>query len=123
MFNLKKFLFLLIALLVVWALSAQTEPPANFPDFEDPTLGKLLDIYNLLYGALVVIWGYLAKLLGLKSEKIPFVFVVLAGGLVLAGGFVLAGWTEILPLVFSFLSAIGIFDLILKPAQKYVLGK
>ena len=91
--------------------------------FEGPiTVDKLMGIFNPLYGALVIVWGYVAKALKLKSDKVPFVFVVLAGALVAGGVFYFQG-VSALGIIISFFAALGIFDLILKPAEKAIKGK
>ena len=87
------------------------------PVFEDGTnITEMLKVYHVLYGALVLIWGYVAKFFNLKLGKSKLVFTVLAGGIVLAGAFVAIGWTSLFPLLFSFLAAIGVYDFFLKPA-------
>lgn len=86
-----------------------------------PTLPGLLESTDVLYGALVIIWGYLAKFLGKylpAFDRVQTVFKVLAGAVVLAAAFITFGWGQVLPLLFSFLSALGVYDLLLKPAQK-----
>ena len=86
--------------------------------FDGPiTVDRLMEIFNPLYGAIVIVWGYVAKALGLKTERVPFVFVILAGGLVAGGIFLSQGFSAV-GIVISFLASIGIFDLILNPAQK-----
>lgn len=88
----------------------------NFSPADDLSgLSGWLNWYHALYGALVIGWGYLAKAFGLKAKVSNFVFVVAAGAAVLAGAFLALGFSKAFPLVFSFLSAIGIYDLIFKP--------
>jgi hypothetical protein len=86
------------------------------------TVEGLQEIYYALYGAIVIIWGYIAKTLGFKKRKIPFVFVVLAGALVAAGVFITQGFSAA-GIVISFLASLGIFDLILKPGEKLFRSK
>lgn len=89
------------------------------PFLEAPlTLTKLLSWYDALYGALVLIWGFVTRSLGKPFQQVPKALVVAAGGAVLAAAFVLAGWSNVLPLLFAFLGAIGIYDIFLKPAQQ-----
>ena len=91
--------------------------------FEGPiTVDKLLNIFDPLYGGLVIVWGYVAKAFNLKSKKVPFVFVVLAGALVAAGVFLTQGVSAI-GLIISFFAALGIFDLFLKPAEKAIKAR
>ena len=106
-----KLLFLLMPLMLIsaWAFAQSTLPPVDttgltrWNPFDGPvTVGKLLEIFNPLYGAIVIIWGYVAKLLKLKSDKVPFVFVVLAGGLVAGGVFLTQGFSAV-GIVISFL--------------------
>ncbi|MFM9952407.1 MAG: hypothetical protein ACKV1O_31040 [Saprospiraceae bacterium] len=112
---------LLMIVNVLFAQTVDTTGVSTITVFTDPTLGKMINSYEAIFGALVILWGYLAKLFKLSPTlKNNFVFVVLAGGIVLGGVFIYAGWSKTLPLVFSFLSAIGIFNLILKPAGKLV---
>lgn len=109
---------LLFALLTALLCSAQGEAP-ELPTIPDnPNVGDLLGLYEVLYGALVVIWGYVAKALGWKTEKIPFVFVVVAGALVVGGVFLLLDLSDAITLVISFLLSLGIFDAIFKPVEK-----
>lgn len=106
---------------VLFAQVVDTTGTSTTTVFSDPTLGKMINSYNALYGALVILVGYLGKLIKLPAFlKNNYVFVVAAGGIVLGGVFLIAGWSKTLPLVFSFLSAIGVFNLILKPAGKLV---
>lgn len=92
---------------------------ADNPVFTDPSLAKLVNTYHLIFGALVVIWGFVAKGFGLKTKmKNNFVFVVLAGAVVIGGVFVTAGWSSAVSLLFPFLGAIGFYDLIFKPGQQ-----
>jgi len=123
-----KILILLIAapaLLLLFSLNllAQTVDTtglANNPVFNEPRLDKMLDAFNVLYGALVIVWGYVAKAFKLHANVSNFVFVVLAGAVVLGGAFVAFGFAKALPLAFTFLSAIGIYDLLIKPIEKAV---
>lgn len=92
---------------------------AKGPFLEEPlTLTKLLSWYDALYGALIIIWGFVYRSLGKPLERIPKALVVAAGGGVLAAAFVLAGWSSVLPLLFAFLGAIGVYDLFIKPTQR-----
>lgn len=105
------------------ALSAQavdTTGLADNPIFTEPKLAQLLNAFNILYGALVIVWGYVAKSFKLQAKVSNFVFVVLAGGVVLAGAFIAFGFAKALPLAFTFLSAIGIYDLLIKPIERVI---
>jgi len=82
------------------------------PIFQNPTLDLMVEWYNLLYGALVVVLGIVFKALGVKKEVPNFFIVVLSTGIILAGAFVVSGFGEVLPLVFSFLSAVGFYEAI-----------
>lgn len=122
--NIFKRAFALTALIcsLCIVLSAQTIDTTGVGGF-DPAkdLGAmqgLLQWYNLLYGGLVIIWGFVAKAVGLKTKFPQFVFVIVAGGAVLAAAFVALGFSKVFPLVFSFLSAIGLYDIIFKPIMK-----
>lgn len=117
----KVFFLTALALVLAAALTGQTVDTtglADNPVLVDPTVKNMVDVYNILYGALVIAWGYIAKLIGLKGKVGNFVFIVLAGGVVIAGGFVAFGFGKAFPLLFSFLSAIGVYDIIFKPLNK-----
>ncbi|MCA9366780.1 hypothetical protein KC887_00745 [Candidatus Kaiserbacteria bacterium] len=123
----KVFIFLLavpiILLLFAVSLTAQavdTTGLANNPIYTEPRLDKLLNAFNVLYGALVIVWGYVAKSFNLNAKVNNFVFVVLAGGIVLGGAFIAFGFAKALPLAFTFLSAIGIYDLLVKPIERAI---
>lgn len=112
-----------LLLIFAAALSAQavdTTGLADNPIYTEPRLDKLLNAFNILYGALVITWGYVAKSFGLKAKVSNFVFVILAGGVVLAGAFVAFGFAKALPLAFTFLSAIGIYDLLIRPIERAI---
>lgn len=112
---------LLMIVNVLFAQVVDTTGTSTTTVFTDPTLGKMINSYEAIYGALVILVGYLGKLFKLPAFlKNNYVFVVFAGGIVLAGVFIYAGWSKTLPLVFSFLSAIGVFNLLLKPAGKLI---
>lgn len=122
----KKILFLFGLLLLAVAVIAQPGVDTTGLDGWNPfdgdlTVDKLNDVFSPIYGAIVIIWGYVAKALGLKKKNIDFVFVVLAGALVAGGVFLAQGFSAI-GIVVSFLASLGIFDLILKPIEK-VIGK
>jgi len=78
-----------------------------------PDLDKLTNIFNVLIGALTIVWGVVAKALGLKErlnkKKKRFVIGVAAGGIVIAGIFVAFGLAEGLPGVVSMFTAMGGF--------------
>lgn len=120
----KRFFGLLFLALVFVSFSAinlvaqvvDTTGVGNFSPADDlSNLSGWLNWYNALYGVLVIGWGFLAKAFGLKAKVSNFVFVVAAGGLVLAGAFIGLGFSKAFPLVFSFLAAIGLYDMIFKP--------
>ncbi len=120
------FLGILAFALMPFLVTAQAVDTTGISDnpFPDGTasLGKLVDMYDLLYGALVIIWGYIGKALKLDTKVPNYVFVVLAGGIVLAIAFVLLGFSNVFPLIFSFLSAIGVYDLLFKPVTRALLA-
>lgn len=86
---------------------------------EAPNVESLANIYYAIYGALVFIWGFIAKAFGLNKKVKSFVFVVIAGGLVLAGGFVYFGVLEFIPTAIALLGTLGIYDII-KGSRKAV---
>lgn len=111
--------FILLAC-VMHSQVVDTTGLAENPAFnQDPTVAILLEWYHYLYGALVIVWGYIAKVFN-RSQKIPFIFVVVAGAAVIGGAFYVLGFSKVFPLIFSFLGAIGIYDIILKPAKRLV---
>lgn len=124
----KLFAFTLAALLLFapvlsFAQVVDTTGLADWKPFDGPlTVDKLIEIFNPLYGAIVIVWGYIARALGLKHNKVPFVFVVLVGGLVAGGVFLTQGFSAV-GIVISFLASLGIFDLILSPAEKLIKPK
>jgi len=105
------------------AQTVDTTGLADNPLFVEPKLDTLLNVYNVLYGALVIVWGYIGKALNLKAKVGNFVFVVVAGGVVLAGAFVAFGFAKAFPLALTFLSAIGVYDIFFKPIESAVLKK
>jgi len=120
------FLLSMIMLACVCSLQAQVVDTTGIGGFNPGNdlgnLGGLIEWYNLLYGALVIIWGYVAKAVGLKTKFPHFVFVVLAGAMVLGAAFLALGFSKVFPLLFSFLASIGVYDLIFKPAKQIIGG-
>lgn len=109
--------------LMVMAQAVDTTGVSQGPFPDGINLPSMVNAYDLIFGAFTILWGYIAKPLGLDSEKIPFVFVVLAGGVVLAIVATTFGFGNLLQYIFPFLSAIGIYDLILKPLGLTVAKK
>jgi len=111
------FSFLMIAVATISFGQIDTVVLDNpvFPGGETDSV-ELLNIYNAIYSALVIVWGYVARLFKINVSANKYIFVVLAGGLVLGGAFYALGFSEVFPLVFSFLASIGVYDLFLKPA-------
>lgn len=92
---------------------------SGWDPFKEPvTVESLKQAYNALFGALVVIWGYVARVFKFKTSKVPFVFVVAAGGAVIAGVFVALGLAKAAPLIISFFLSLGIFDTFFKPGER-----
>lgn len=121
---LKRALMTMFLMLVVLAwMTGQvvdTTGLADNPGFTDPaSLTKLIEPYQVLYSALIIIWGYLGKFLGLKAKVSNYVWVVVAGGIVVAGAFIAYGF-DVFPLVLSFLSAIGVYDIFFRTAEKAI---
>lgn len=112
-------LFLTAGIAFAQAPSVDTTGLSGWNPFENPvTVGDLQEAYNAIFGALVIVWGYVARLFGWRSQKVPFVFVVAAGGAVIAGVFLALGWADAIPLVISFFLSLGIFDTVLKPGEQ-----
>ncbi len=112
--------FFLLAFSAAFGQAVDTTGLAGNPVFDEPRLDTLLNAYNILYGALVIVWGYVAKAFKLNAKFSNFVFVVLAGGVVIGGAFIGFGFTKAFPLVLTFLSAIGIYDILFKPIEKVI---
>lgn len=92
--------------------------------FDEPvTIDNLMKAYHAIFGALVILWGYIARLLGWNTNKVPFVFVVVAGGAVIAGAFVALGLAKATPLIITFFLSLGLFDTFLKPGQKAIVKR
>ena len=90
--------------------------------FEEPvTIENLMKAYHAIFGSLVIIWGYVARLFGWNTGKVPFVFVVVAGGAVIAGAFVALGLAKAAPLIITFFLSLGLFDTFLKPGEKAIV--
>jgi hypothetical protein len=62
----------------------------------------MVEIYQVVYGALVILFGYVAKFFGWKIKNQSLIFTIIAGGIVIAGAFVLFGFGNVLPLVLHF---------------------
>lgn len=89
-------------------------------DFENITPEKANLYANVIFSALVIVWGYIARALKIKYKPGNFVFVVIAGGIVIGGIFVAVGWAKALPLALSLLASLGVFDAILRPGQNAI---
>jgi len=108
---------LTILLVMVTAVTGQTVDTtgiADAPLFHDVSVDSMINTYNIIYGALVILVGYISKALGLKAKVNNFIFVIIAGGLVLAGAFIAFGFSKALPLAFTFLGSIGFYNVFLK---------
>lgn len=84
---------------------------------ESLTLEDLQKYMNEFYAAIVIIWGYLARWLKVKKSPMPFVFVVVAGGLVIGWAFVAFGGAQVKPLIISFLASLGTYSAVLRPIE------
>lgn len=129
--SMKTKLFLMFSVLWLVILSTTMAigqiPPVDttgldaWKPFDGPiSLEEMNKTYYVLYSALVIVWGYIAKAFRLKSTKIPFVFVVAAGGLVVGAVLVIYGFDAI-TVVLSFLVSLGVFDLFIKPGEKALM--
>ena len=98
------------------ALTAQGEVEIPVPIDTDVTVGVLLDWYNALYGALVVLVGYLVPFIPGAAKLGKKVFAIAAAGLVLLVVFVTLGLADGFGLALTFLAASGVYDYLLKPA-------
>ena len=113
-----KFLMLSMLLFSAHILMSQVVDTTGVSDpvFPDgPTLAGMVKVYHLIYGAIVIIWGYVAKLFKFTSTPNKLIITIIVGGVVLGGVLVQFGFSSTLPLIFSFLSAIGVYNLFLKP--------
>lgn len=107
------FCFLSIAAV---SLFAQGEVELPVPIEPGVTVGVLLDWYNALYGALVVLVGYLVPFIPGAAKLGKKVFAIAAAGLVLLVVFVTLGLADGFGLALTFLAASGVYDYLLKPA-------
>jgi len=98
------------------ALTAQGEVVIPAPIEPGVKIGVLLDWYNALYGALVVITGYLVPFIPGAAKLGKKVFAIAAAGLVLLIVFVTLGLADGFGLALTFLAASGVYDYLLKPA-------
>lgn len=89
-------------------------------EFTDLTADQALNYTNVIFMALTIIWGYLARAFKIKVKPGKFVFVVVAGGIVIGGAFVFMGWAKVVPLALSLLASLGVFDAILRPSQNAI---
>ncbi|MCB9352896.1 MAG: hypothetical protein H6573_36240 [Lewinellaceae bacterium] len=117
-------LFFLFAVPLCFGQSptVDTTGVSGWNPFEEPvTIENLMKAYHAIFGALVILWGYLARLFGWNTKKVPFVFVVVAGGAVIAGAFVALGLAKAAPLIITFFLSLGLFDTFLKPGEKAIV--
>jgi hypothetical protein len=88
--------------------------------FKDIDAKKATDYANLIYGALVVLFGYIARAFKIKVKPGRWVFVIVAIGVVLGGVFVAMGWAKTLEIALTLLASMGIFDALLKPTENAI---
>ena len=114
--------FLFFTPLLGQSPTVDTTGVSGWDPFEEPvTVENLMKAYHAIFGALVILWGYVARLFGWNTGKAPFVFVVVAGGAVIAGAFVALGLAKAAPLIITFFLSLGLFDTILKPGEKAIV--
>jgi len=90
-------------------------PPIIGPD---SPLTDLLSWTDLLYGAIVILMGYVSQYIP-GINKIPkTVYRVLAIGLIVGAMFLLMGKSNAFGLLFAFLSATNFYELLLKFIKK-----
>jgi hypothetical protein len=114
----KRLLFFLMAFIGVGIMSGQVVDTTGISDPVFPGgagVDEMVEIYQVVYGALVILFGYVAKFFGWKIKNQSLIFTIIAGGIVIAGAFVLFGFGNVLPLVFAFLGSIGFYNVILNP--------
>jgi hypothetical protein len=88
--------------------------------FKDIDAKKATDYANLIYGALVILFGYVARAFKIKTKPGNWVFVIIAIGVVLGGVFVAMGWAKTLEIAITLFASMGIFDAILRPTQNAI---
>lgn len=103
------FLVLALLLMITQTLFGQIQVPDAID--ENVTAGILLDWYNAIYAAVVVLLGFLHNVFpGVKAIPGKWWRVAIFG--VLSGvAFIILGWSSALPLIITFFSATGIYDL------------
>lgn len=109
----KRIFFFALFICLALAAAAQVVDTTGLqenPIFQNPTLDKMIEWYNLLYGALVVVLGMVFKALGVKKQIPNFFLVIATTGVILGGAMLASGVGEVLPLAFSFFSAIGFYE-------------
>lgn len=77
-------------------------------------LADMIEWFHALYGALVLLLGFVVKgfkLPGTLLDRVPTFLRVVAAGAILAAAFTMVGWKGTLPYIFSFLAATGIYNL------------
>lgn len=98
------------------ALTAQDTIELPVPIEPGVGVGVLLDWYNALYGALVVLVGYAVPYIPGAAKLGKKVFAIAAAGFVLLVVFVSMGLADGFGLALTFLAASGVYDYILKPS-------
>lgn len=86
-------------------------------DTANPT--AIINWYQTLLAGLTLVWGEVAKALGIKAVVKEIVFVVIAGGVAIAGVLINYGLVDSIPALFTILSSLGLFDL-LKASKKTI---
>jgi len=95
----KRMVMVLLLLFVAVAVFAQGLDVDHF-------VGK----YEAIFGGLVLVWGEIAKMFGLKKKVKSFYFVVLAGAIVIGGIFMTMGWADGIGMAMSFAVATNLVD-------------
>jgi len=86
-------------------------------DFKNITPDQANQYAQFVFGAIVIIWGYIAKAFKLKPRNVDFVFVVVAGGVVVGGVFIAAGWAQALQIAVSLFVSLSVYRVVLKPGK------
>lgn len=106
----KNFILLLLVLCMPFLASAQGEAPT----LDTSTPQSLFGSLEVLYGALVIIGGYISAFIPGLNMIPKSVFRVLAFAIILALAFVLFGFADVLPLALSYAASTSIYETILK---------
>lgn len=111
----KRFICLFIVMLAaVAAVFSQDSIPLPDPMGPASTVNDFLNLYNGIYGAVVILLGYLHNWIpGFKYIKTKWLRIILIAA-VTGVIFVALGWTNGISTAFVFFQAVGLYEIIFK---------